>query len=217
MRNPSKSRSSVGVVREDTHPRLTDISFYRSPYPHFTATLEASASLLNATLAWLETEAPWRLVRASFYEQYEFSLLDVTLPRSVQAFTSPQWLEILRDYVSTVFNCPMRSDVLALAHRLTTDQRIAIHNDYLIGEESHRLVIQLNRGLTESDGGFFMLFNSEDVTDISAVLAPVCGSVLSFAIGPNSYHAVSRMHRGERFTLIYSFYCEHGACAQDVG
>ena len=78
--------------------------------------------------------------------------------------------------------------------------------DYLVGEETHRLIVQLNRGLRDEDGGFFMLFNSFEPQDVYRILRPVGGSGIGFEIGLNSNHAVSQIHRGERYTLVYSFY-----------
>jgi hypothetical protein len=96
-----------------------------------------------------------------------------------------------------------------VAHKLLPGQRIAIHNDYLVVEETHRLTIQLNRGLSDADGGFFMLFNSGDPADIHRVLRPVRNTAIAFMISPESYHAVSRLHGGVRYTLVYSFYAHH--------
>ena len=89
-------------------------------------------------------------------------------------------------------------------------QRIAIHNDYLGGHESHRLTIQFNRGLRDRDGGLFVLFNSDDPKDIHRIIRPVAGSGLGFEIGENSNHAVSRLHHGVRYTLVFSFHAQPG-------
>ncbi len=97
---------------------------------------------------------------------------------------------------------------MLVAHRLMPGQRIAIHNDHLTGGETHRLTIQLNRGLRDEDGGFFMLFNSSDPKDIHRIIRPVTGSGIGFEIGRNSNHAVSRLHGGERYTLVYSFFAQ---------
>ena len=78
------------------------------------------------------------------------------------------------------------------------------------GGETHRLTVQLNRGLRDEDGGFFMLFNSDDPSDVHRILRPVSASAIGFAIGPDSHHAVSRLHGGTRFTLVYSFHAADG-------
>ena len=43
----------------------------RQPFPH-----DLSIRLLQ----WLETEDSWKFVETDFYEQYEFSFSDVSLP-----------------------------------------------------------------------------------------------------------------------------------------
>ena len=89
-------------------------------------------------------------------------------------------------------------------------QTIRIHNDYVEGHETHRLLIQLNDGWTDENGGMLMLFGSASHRDLKRVVRPLHGSALSFEISPDSYHAVSTIHGGERFTLVYSFKAQEG-------
>ena len=121
---------------------------------------------------------------------------------------SPSNLSALRRSVATLFDVALDERVTLLAHKLIPGQRIAIHNDYLRGNETHRLTVQLTRGLRDGDGGLFVLFNSFDPNDIHRVIRPLGGSGLGFEIGENSNHAISRIHRGERYTLIYSFHAQ---------
>ena len=53
-----------------------------------------------------------------------------------------------------------------------------------------------------------MFFNSEDPSDMHRVISPVHDSVVGFAISEDSNHAVSTIHGGERFTIVFSFYGE---------
>jgi hypothetical protein len=164
-----------------------------------------------ALLAWFEDAAPWRLVETDFYEQYEFSLLHVALPTAAIArLFSRVALDDLCAQIETTFATPLTRRVDAVAHKLLPGQRIAIHNDFLEEGETHRLTIQLNRGLRDDDGGYFMLFNSFDAADVHSIYAPVSGNAIAFAIGPGSHHAVSKMHGGERYTIVFSFYAERG-------
>ncbi len=161
-----------------------------------------------ALLTWFEQDAPWRLVQTDFYEQYEFSLLHVPLSPPVARLFAPAVLDDLRRQMAETFGSALTHQVSAVAHKLLPGQRIAIHNDYLVGEETHRLTVQLNRCLREEDGGFFMLFNSFDAADVHSIHRPVSANGIGFAIGPQSHHAVSRMHGGERFTIVFSFYAQ---------
>ena len=165
----------------------------------------------KALLDWFEQDAPWRLVETDFYEQYEFSLLHEALPPAVARLFDERAMAALRLQLSETFGVSLSPRLNAIAHKLTRGQRIAIHNDYLIGEETHRLTVQLNRGLDDEAGGLFMLFNSFDPADIHSIHRPISGSGIGFAIGAHSHHAVSRMHAGERFTIVFSFYAEPGS------
>ena len=60
--------------------------------------------------------------------------------------------------------------------------------------------------VSEEQGGFLMLFNSEDPSDLHRVLPPTHNCIVGFAISERSNHAVSTTHGGERYTLVYSFY-----------
>ena len=84
-----------------------------------------------------------------------------------------------------------------VCHRLLPTQKIGIHNDYLVGQETHRLTIQVNRGLTDTDGGVLMLFNSNDATEIHKLLHPLSLSGFAFEISADSHHAVSQVHGGD--------------------
>ncbi len=115
-------------------------------------------------------------------------------------------MDAARRFIEEEFGCRLTDRVDLVAHTLLPGQRIAIHNDYLVGEETHRLTVQLNRGLSDEDGGFFMLFNSLDAADLHRVLRPVSNTAIAFEISTKSHHAVSRLHGGERYTLVYSFH-----------
>ena len=96
------------------------------------------------------------------------------------------------------------------AHRLTAGQRIRIHNDYIEKGETHRLIVQLNRGWTPGDGGHLMLFGSGRPEDVRVVLAPLSRQALVFEISHGSHHAVSEVVHGERYSIVYSFHAVDG-------
>jgi hypothetical protein len=72
-------------------------------------------------------------------------------------------------------------------------------------EESHRLLIQINEGWEASQGGLLMLLGSAEPESVQSVLLPVHGSGFAFEISPKSFHAVSSIITGERYTLVYTF------------
>lgn len=179
-----------------------------SPFPHVISSEGFYWDDAQRLLVWLETGAPWTLVEASFYEQYEFSFKDVVLPVDVISPLALSSLVYLKSLIEKWFNTRLSDKVDVTAHKLVAGQRIRIHNDYIPGQETHRLLIQLNRGWADESGGLLMLFRGAKSEDLDRVFRPVHNSCVAFEISPTSLHAVSTIHSGERFTLVYSFYSE---------
>jgi hypothetical protein len=178
-----------------------------APYRHATYAGCLPPLTGAAVLDWLESEAPWTLKRTDFYEQYEFSCWDS--PSDVANFlTSNSVLRVVRTEMEEVFNRTFETNIGVVCHKLLAGQRIGIHNDYLAGEETHRLIVQLNREMSDRDGGFLMLFGSGDAADVRGVLRPRHLSGFAFEISGSSFHAVSQIHSGSRYTLIFSLRAE---------
>lgn len=194
------------LTRRDPYTLLVPAESVDAPFRYFLAARCLSPETEAALLEWFEGDAPWRLVETDFYEQFEFDLRDADLPQPLGELVAPDTLDGLRLRMEAALGDPLGPDVQAVAHRLDPGQRIAIHNDVREGGETHRLTIQLNRGLADEDGGFFMLFGSDDPSDVHRILRPVSGSAIGFAIDASSHHAVSRLHGGTRFTLVFSFH-----------
>ncbi len=185
---------------------LTSLEVFAEPFPYFTAAEGFGEGVSMAILEWLETEAPWALVEMDFYEQYEISLWAVPPPPHLEFLTGQPFLDDLRSKAERVFGAQLQERIDCTAHKLVPGQRIRIHNDFIPGEETHRVLIQLNRGWHDDQGGFLMFFNSGDPSDVHRVFSPVHDSLVGFAISEVSNHAVSTIHGGERFTLVFSFY-----------
>lgn len=164
------------------------------------------ASFADALLTWLETDAPWTLKIAEFYEQYELSFTDVDLPTELRSPFEADNLGALRERVESLFDTRLDRRIDVTAHRLTSGQRIRIHNDFIPGQETHRLLIQLNRGWPDSNGGVLALFNSSDPKDVHRILRPIHNTGFLFEISSRSLHAVTPILTGQRFTLVASFY-----------
>ena len=200
--SPSPERAAAGAFEV--------VESRRTPFRYFLARRCLARDVERALLEWFETAAPWRLVETDFYQQHEFDVLDAALPANAASVAARDSLAAMRRTVAAAFGVEFDERVRLTAHRLTRGQRIAIHNDYLAGEETHRLIVQVNRGLRDEDGGLFLLFDSCDPRDVHRIIRPVGGAGVGFEIGEHSNHAVSRVHGGERYTLVYSFYARPG-------
>ena len=186
-------------------PDLNSIQFETRPFAHFVGgCMRPDAS--RECLDWLEAAAPWELSTTDFYEQYEFSVLHAALAPAVEHLVSRETLATLRFWMSRHFGTPLSERVDVTAHKLVPGQTIRVHNDFIPGGESHRLLLQLNRGWSPQHGGYLMLFGGPEPEMVSKVVEPRNESIQAFAISPRSYHAVSTVRACERFTLVYSFY-----------
>jgi Rps23 Pro-64 3,4-dihydroxylase Tpa1-like proline 4-hydroxylase len=187
---------------------LSNIEYQSTPFDYFVGTEIFSEGFSLQMLNWLEIEAPWKLVKKDFYEQYEFNFIDTELPPHLSILQESSSLDFIRLNMEDLFQARLKKTIDFVAHKLIPGQTIRIHNDYLEGKETHRLLIQLNRGWDTKNGGFLMFFNSSNPTDIHRIILPTHNTIAGFKISPTSNHAVSTIKEGERYTLVYSFYNE---------
>lgn len=175
------------------------------PFPHAVAELLLAPDLAERALGWLETAAPWKLRVEDFYEQHECPLSNETLPAELLSLIEPDAIQGYADAMLAPIDAGELTLTEATAHRLTRGQSIRIHNDFIEGAETHRIIVQLNRGWEDENGGFLMFFSSCHAEDVVRVLRPIHASAVAFEISPRSFHAVSATARGERYTLVFSY------------
>jgi Rps23 Pro-64 3,4-dihydroxylase Tpa1-like proline 4-hydroxylase len=185
---------------------LAPFEIQTKPFHYFVSQEIFDNQISVEILSWFETAAPWTLIETDFYEQYEFDFLNVELPANLLFLGEKAFLNNLIRETEEIFETKLKGHIDITAHKLLSGQTIRVHNDYVEGKETHRLVIQLNRGWKDENGGFLMFFNSSDPKDLHRIIRPVHNTSVGFAIGPSSNHAVSKIHSGERYTLVFSFY-----------
>ena len=186
-------------------PNFDNVEFSSVPFEHLVTTA-VTLSHFDECLTWFEEKAPWTLTTTNFYEQYEFSLNHIGTPPFLQQLICPDTLASLRRQLIRLFGQSLSKSVDITAHKLVRGQTIRIHNDFIAGGESHRLLLQLSRDWKPEYGGYLMLFSGPEPESLTKVVEPINGSIQAFCISPYSYHAVSTVYSGERFTIVYSFY-----------
>lgn len=175
------------------------------PFPHRRFPEIVSPAQSDAILQWLRRKAPWTLRIEDFYQQHEFSLLNTPLD-GVSWLASKELIAEVAGMLRRDFNIERELTLVDVnAHRLKPGQVIRIHNDFIEGAETHRLLIQLNSGWSAEQGGLLMLFESDQTSSLKNVILPEHGSGFAFEISPRSFHAVSEVKGGERYTLVYTF------------
>ncbi|MGL6082751.1 2OG-Fe(II) oxygenase [Acinetobacter sp. NEB149] len=185
------------------------ISLELTPYKHFFSEYYIDDSLKKNIQYWLLNEAPWNLVKASFYTQYEFSLKDIELPEFLKFIISKDYLTELKEIVEKTYKVSLHNQVDVVAHKLTKGHVIKIHNDFLVDDqlkESHRLLMHFNSNWNVENGGLCMVFSSNDASSIHNIIIPEGNLLQGFEISENSHHAVSEIYSGNRLTIIFTFY-----------
>ena len=184
---------------------LSSSTVLDSPFPHFSSTSVLNNGLDRKIYNWLRLTPEWNLVETDFYEQYEFSLLNVNLPDDVKCLIEPQFLKTIELQFTHAFKVSGFKLVDVVAHKLVNSQHIGVHNDFINGDETHRMVIHINPHWKEENGGYLLLFNSSDSSDMSKIVRPVNNSAFGFEISKQSHHAVSKIYNFTRFTIVYTF------------
>ena len=183
----------------------SDVQLRADPFTHSSKTNLLAETLADKTLSWMERDAPWRLRIASFYEQWELALDVECVPPELRELTAPRTIVRLIDTMLKPITDRRLTLCEVTAHKLLVGQTIRIHNDFVGGEETHRLLVQLNRGWDDRKGGLLMLFGGARAEEVRRAVRPLHRSAFAFEISPRSFHAVSTIHQGERYTLVYSF------------
>jgi hypothetical protein len=188
-----------------SRPDFSGAEDYAEPFPHLRVPELLSAYTADVMLEWLDADAPWELRIAEFYEQHEFSMLDCDAPAEVAELVSSGFVGAIGHELSKRLHGPPLEFVDVCVHRLVQGQTIRIHNDHIGEEETHRLVVQLNRGWLVEQGGLLMLFAGDDPDALTDIIMPAARSAFGFEISARSHHAVSTIHEGHRDTLVYTF------------
>ena len=199
-----------------TKKRLLDFKGAQAcsrPFPHFVVPECLDEVVAERLLDWFDHEAPWKVQEMDgFYKLYKVSLMEVQLPQELQFLIEDQFIDEIRECIGSIFNLQFSGPVQIDAHLLTTGFKIGIHTDFGETNQTHRFLIQLNRGWNAKNGGYLVLLPTNAPSDVSAehmFYAPTHRSGIGFAISERSFHAVTPVTNGKRFTLCYSIEREH--------
>lgn len=174
------------------------------PFKHFAVNVILNNGLEVDIHNWFEETDLWGLTEMDFYTQFEFSLFDVQLPEALKCLISEETLARIKNEFSNAFGSLNYEIVGVTAHKLINGHKIGVHNDFIGDEETHRLLIQINPGWEDDNGGFLMLFNSQDSQDLNKIVRPLNNTGFAFEITDKSYHAVSTVYDYSRYTIVYT-------------
>jgi Rps23 Pro-64 3,4-dihydroxylase Tpa1-like proline 4-hydroxylase len=167
------------------------------------------AAAADALLAWLEGR-PWCSVGLDGYDGYcDMPLTASNLPEALSGFVAPGFLMQLRQIMAQFFAIDSSGHVRVTAHRILTGGALSPHTDVSHLRFTHRLLVQLNREWKPEYGGVLCLHAGSahaDQDSLRKTVPPLYRSGFAFEISPRSFHSVTPVLHGERYTLSYTFY-----------
>jgi hypothetical protein len=199
----------IGVEAAPVHGDVLfgDVATSRTPFPYFVAQQVFTRDVADSLLGWLEEDAPWHLHEGQFFEQYETNLRAARLPAGCAAISAPATLAALRHEVGAALGVDLDERVTISAHKLLPGQGIGIHNDAPDeGHETHRLVVAFGRSYDDRHGGHLIFLNSSRPEDLHRIFRPLHNTGVGFAMSDASYHAVTEVREGARYSVVFSFW-----------
>ena len=190
----------------ETMHQLEIDKFQNQPFQHIKFSKIFTDEYALKLLGWLEKCVNWKLKTTDFYQQFECNLSSCMVPQDIQYFREKFFLESLIRIIEDSFHTKIGININISATKMVEGQFVEIHNDYLSSESSHRLIIYLNKGWEEKQGGGLVIFNSYDHEDIHEIILPNHNTGFAFKISRNSLHEVKSIVSGQRFSLVYTFY-----------
>ncbi|MEL7043197.1 MAG: cyclophane-containing peptide 2OG-Fe(II) oxygenase YhhC [Pseudomonadota bacterium] len=188
---------------------FSSVDLQTLPFAHAAHGEAISAELADELLNWFEVGAKWTFKEIEdFYNIHTLNMLHQEIPNSLQELVSKETFEKIKSRVEYIYKCRLSGEIDVQAQKMVSGNRIGIHTDYGDVGQSHRVLVQLNRGWRERDGGIFIVLEDEKALNKNGTqkyYMPIHRFGYSFEICENSFHAVSNVNSGERYTLMYSF------------
>lgn len=178
-----------------------------SPYRHVRMYPILEPALAQRALSWLRRTEAWARQEGAFFRHDTFALTPDVVPAEVEAIVSPKALGSLRALLQSHFATEIEPFAHVEAHRSTMRDDIGLHTDADVREV--RLMLNLNARWTPEQGGVLQLQDRPDRPDHPCLRVrryrPLHNSATAFCTAPDSYHRVSSVQEGERYTLLYRF------------
>jgi hypothetical protein len=161
----------------------------------------------QSLLEWLEACDLWEVNDGAFYSQESFVVKPDEIGNGLSWVFDPTALIALKERLETAFECRLGSRFRFVAQSLRPGQGIGIHNDSpRSGYETLRLICYVGRGFDDRAGGHLLLLRGGDAKDVEKVVRPLHGTYAAFPLSESSFHAVTDIVSGRRFSFLVSFW-----------
>ncbi len=172
----------------------------KEPFLHLHAQHIISSEQEKNLLLWLEGSSGW------LHKVEDFYGMDLSASDHCDAsamLCSRPFLFTLKKLMEQWFDVTLSSKIRIWAHLLRPGNGIGIHNDNTPNE--FRFVLQLNSGWEISQGGFTLLIEGKNPHNLKKAVIPASNTALAFRTDAFSYHAVSEVRAGNRYSLVFVF------------
>ena len=173
------------------------------PFPHLWWGTFLPPSIADQALSWLETVHIWKREQSDIHLYDSFNLSDIHMPGVVGGIVSTRFLGRVRRSLEEVLQVGLSSVVRVQVHRLLPGHVIGEHTDAQALEV--RVAVVLCRSRPALTGGELILFASPNEHQQRRAYPPLHNHAVGFQTGTATPHAVSQVHNGARFSLIYRF------------
>ncbi|KQS27067.1 cyclophane-containing peptide 2OG-Fe(II) oxygenase YhhC [Dyadobacter sp. Leaf189] len=185
-----------------------NIASFNKPYPHLTVDGILSEDLTRKIVHWFDTKAEWQPHTSSFFNQFDCMNLSMGRLDGLDGLFSRPTVTYFRKLIEKHMEVDLSETRISYcAHKFTQGLGVGIHTDSPHdGTETHRLIIHLNSHFSDRFGGHLVVLNENNIGNINKIVRPVNNSAFAFELSDNSFHAVSDVEEGIRYSLIYSFW-----------
>ncbi|SFX76049.1 2OG-Fe(II) oxygenase superfamily [Thermoactinomyces sp. DSM 45891] len=190
---------------------FNEVRKYLYPYPFFRCNEFFNQKTSNMLIDFLENNPYFVGTKGDFYEQTMFPLTEKILSDELIPILDNENRKIILENAEEYFGVKLKKDFFATAHRLLPGQETGIHNDYLETPSNykygftHRIIVYINRVWNHHNGGLLGIYSSDKSEDLVTTIEPIHNTAVGLSFSKTSFHDVSKVLDGERYTVNFSF------------
>ena len=185
------------------HPGKWCVRSDSEPYPHLRLHSVLQPDDATRVLRWLQLSNAWCREVRDFSRHSSFALTPAVVTTEAEPAVSASLLRELRDVLQSRLGIILVPHALIEAHRSIEQDHIGPHTDEGVNEV--RVALNLNSGWTMGHGGLLSLQDRPVRPRKRVDYCPFHNSATAFRTTTTSYHRVSTVKRGHRYTLLYRF------------
>lgn len=201
-------------ISQESFVQFLDFKKIKDPYTSIHVKSMFTSEIADELLKWIDDSSHYFVekVEKGFRKADTFDVSPNRIPESLKEAFNSQIIQQVKCKAEELFETSFCDECLLFVQRYREGYGTYVHNDYVSKENrlnkqffTHRLVVYLNHGWKEADGGLFGIFGSSNPDSLVTSYQPVHNSAVGFAIGQNSFHAVSKVNDGTRYNIQFNF------------